>query len=268
MKIGVHTIKGKTDREVLLFAHLDHPYQANDNLSGVACLVGLAKKLKCQHTIKIIFCPETIGSIAYAFKRDISKVDFVIAVDMVGNDETLLIQKTFRQNSDLDCASHLALTGLGINFRKGHFRMLIGSDEYVFNDPAIDIPAIMVSRWSEEWKDYHTSDDTPDKIKMGKIREAQRFIQKVIEITENDFIPVRNFKGPLFRSKFQAQSVDKRFNRNLDYLFYLMNGKRSLSLLCCLAGVPWDFAFNLLNKLKNENLVSYLSKEKFYKAAP
>jgi aminopeptidase-like protein len=61
LKIGVHTIKGKSDREILLFAHLDHPFQANDNLSAVACLLDLANKIKAEHTIKIIFCPETIG---------------------------------------------------------------------------------------------------------------------------------------------------------------------------------------------------------------
>jgi len=256
LKIAVHTIKGKTDREVLLFAHLDHPYQANDNLSGVACLVGMAKKIKrakLKHTVKLIFCPETIGSIAYAITQDISKVDFMMAVDIVGNDNTLLIQKSFNELDVLNYAAHLSLTGLGISFRKGQFKYVIGSDEYVFNDPNINIPGLLVSRFP--YDEYHTSDDTPDIVSLKQIKEAQKFILETIRIMEMNYVPVKLFKGPLMRTKFGAQTESKQFNRNIDYLFYLIDGKKSLAVLCCESGVGFNYAYNLLEKLKDENLL-------------
>src|SRR3990167_7871173 len=107
MKIGVHTIPGRIDKEILLFAHLDHPYQANDNLSAVACLVDLATRLKSDCTIKIIFYPE-------------SKINRV---------------------------AHCALQLIGKSYKKGPFRANIGSVETVFNDPQIGIPGILISRW-------------------------------------------------------------------------------------------------------------------------
>lgn len=255
MKLGVHTIPGKTDREILLFAHLDHPYQANDNLSGVACLVDLVPKLKdLDHTIKIIFCPETIGSIAYGVTQDISKVDFVIAVDICGNDNTLLIQKAFDKEARINRVAHIAVRSVGESYNKGEFRATIGSDEYYFNDPKVGIPGIMFSRWP--YDEYHTTDDTPDKIHYPSIEKTQQVILKTIQIYEQDFIPVKNFKGPLMRSKYRAQTGYSNLNRCYDMLFYSMDGKRSLAELCAEVGLEFEHTYKLIKELEDDKQVS------------
>ena len=259
MKIGVHTIPGKTDREILLFAHLDHPYQANDNLSGVACLMDLAEKLKdkYEHTIKIVICPETIGSIAYAETQDISKVDFVISVDAVGNDNTLLIQKSFDKYARINYAVHLAVQELGISYRKGDFRLLIGSDETVFNDPLIGIPGILLSRFP--YKEYHLYSDTPDLIKIDKIKEVQNVILKTIDIYEKDFIPARKEKGILMRSKYGLQTPHKLINRALDYLLFDIDGKKYLSEITMPLGVTFTYCLDVLKKLEENGITSRLN---------
>lgn len=249
MKLGVHTIPGD-DREILLFAHLDHPFQANDNLSGVACLVDLAKKLKSKHTIKIIFCPETIGSIAYALTQDISKVDFMIAVDICGNDHTLLFQKSYAPHKINDIV-HLVITGMNQSYRAGAFRNTIGSDEYAFNDPLIGIPGILLSR--HPYRQYHNADDTPDKINYEKIEEVEKVIEKIIEYWEKDFIPKRKFKTPLRRSKYGIQSSNPQLNLSWDYFFYGIDGKKSLAELCNLYGINFEYAFDIINKMIEQN---------------
>lgn len=251
MKLGVHTIPGKSDREILLFAHLDHPFQANDNLSGVVCLIDLAKKLKCEHTVKIIFCPETIGSIAYALTQDISRVDFVISVDICGNDNSLLMQKTF-EDTKFNRVAHLALNTMGESFRKGMFRNTIGSDEYAFNDPQIGIPAIMLSR--HPYPEYHTSEDTPDRINYDMIEKTGDVIQKIIAIYEADFVPVRKFKGPLMRSRYGIQGSAQE-NLAWDYLIYSMDGKKSLAELCCDIGLNWDYVLEAVNKIIDDGKI-------------
>ena len=252
MKIGVHTIKGN-DKEILLIAHLDHPFQANNNLSGVACLIDLVKKLKCDHTIKIIFCPEIIGSIAYALTQDISKVDFVIAVDSIGNDNTVLIQKSYEQFAPINYAVHLATNAQGAPYRKGMFELITGSDEYVFNDPIIGIPAILLSRFP--YQEFHSSADTPEIIKKDKIKEIQDIILKTIEIMEKDFIPIRTFKGPLMRSKYDMKSLNDLVNRNLDYFIYNMDGKKSLMELVMPLEISFDFGYELMTKLEKDGLI-------------
>lgn len=253
MKIGVHTIKGESDREILLFAHLDHPFQANDNLSAVACLLDLANRIKAEHTIKIIFCPETIGSIAYAHMQDISKVDFVIAVEICGNDNTILFQKAFDVEHRLNRVVHCALQIQGKPYRKARFRNLIGSDEYYFNDPKVGIPGILLTRYPD--KAYHTSEDTPDKLNYEKITETGDLILKIIEIWEQDFIPERLWSGALMRSRFGIQSESKQLNLNWDYLFYSMDGKRSLAELCADFELNFEVILETIKKIENENFV-------------
>ncbi|NCN26055.1 DUF4910 domain-containing protein [bacterium] len=254
LKIGVHTIKGKTDREILLFAHLDHPFQANDNLSAVAALLEVAGRLKngVDHTIKIIFCPETIGSIAYAFTQDLSKVDFVIATDICGNNNDLLLQIPLRE-SRLNSVAHLSVQGEGQSYRKAKFRSVIGSDEYVFNDPEIDIPAIMLSR--HPYPEYHTSEDTPDKLDYDKIEETAKVIVKIIDVYERDYIPVRKFKGPLMRSRFGIQTQNPQLNLAYDYLFYSIDGKKKLSELCVDFGLNFELTYDLMARLIEAKMI-------------
>ena len=218
----------KSDREILLFAHLDHPHQANDNLSGVACLVDLVKRIKKpNHTIKLVFCPETIGSIAYATTQDLSKVDFMIALDAIGSDTELTLQWAYDDKHRLNKIARSTMLHCGEDFKLGHFRADIGSDEYVFNDPKIGIPGLLLTR--HPYPEYHTSDDTPDIIKVKKLKYVQDVIMDIIKTYEMDYIPVRNFKGPLMRSKYQAQTPVKKINAQLDYLIYNINGKLWLS---------------------------------------
>jgi aminopeptidase-like protein len=259
MKVGVHTILGKTDREILLLAHLDHPFQANDNLSGVAALIDLVTSIKpfqYNHTIKLIFCPETIGSIAYASTQDISKVDFVIALDAVGNEneEGILLQKAFDKDARINNVAHLALRGLGTGYRQGIFRSQIGSDEYVFNDPKYGIPGIMFS--THPYPEYHTSEDTPEKINYEVIEKVQKLIIKTIEYYEQDFIPERNFEAPLFRSKYGIQTKGKGLNLSWDYFIYSIDGEKYFSQLCCDFGLNYEYVREHVDKLITDKKIS------------
>lgn len=249
MKLGVHTIPGETDREILIFAHLDHPQQANDNLSAVACLLDLSKKLKSKHTIKLVFCPETIGSQAYAYTQDLSKVECVIAVDICGNDNTIMLQKAWDTEARINRVAHCALQIAGKSFRKGKFRTSIGSDETVFNDPLIGIPGILLSTWP--YDEYHTDADTPDKINYEKIQEMADLIVSIVDIYDKDYVPVRQFKGPLMRSKYGMQST-KLVNLNFDYLFYNMDGEKSLAELCAEFEMPFNEVYDKLEPIIND----------------
>jgi len=254
MKIAVHTIPGEIPDEILLFAHLDHPYQANDNLSGVACLVDLAKKIKSKHTIKIIICPETIGSIVYAHTQDLSNVAFVLAVDICGNDNTILVQKAYNKHHEINSVAHCALQQMGTNYRKGEFRTTIGSDESVFNDPRYDIGGILVSTYP--YPEYHTNADKPEIINYKKIKEVQKLIQKIIEIWDKNYIPFREYDGLLMRSRYEIQSPHPQVNLNLDYFFFAIDGMTSLAELCAQFEFGFDFMYDILEKIKDDGKLS------------
>ena len=69
LKVGEITIPGKSDDTFVLVAHLCHPGMANDDLSGVAVGIEVAKTLiegpQPHYTYRLLVLPETIGSVAY-----------------------------------------------------------------------------------------------------------------------------------------------------------------------------------------------------------
>ena len=68
LNYGELLIEGKSDKEIFLSTYICHPSMANNELSGPTVLTFLAKWLieiyKTNFSYRIIFIPETIGSIS------------------------------------------------------------------------------------------------------------------------------------------------------------------------------------------------------------
>mgnify|MGYP000252707372 FL=1 len=66
---GELIIPGATDEEILISTYFCHPSMANNELSGPAISVYLAKYLQAKnerrYTYRFVYVPETIGSITY-----------------------------------------------------------------------------------------------------------------------------------------------------------------------------------------------------------
>ena len=74
LSYGELTIPGESEEQILLFAHCCHPSLANDNLSGIAVVVELAKILSAsspRFTYRCIFAPGTIGCITWLSQNQI-----------------------------------------------------------------------------------------------------------------------------------------------------------------------------------------------------
>ena len=68
MPIGEYVIQGESKQEILISTYVCHPSMANNELSGPLLsmmLIDYFKKYKLNKTLRFIFVPETIGSIAY-----------------------------------------------------------------------------------------------------------------------------------------------------------------------------------------------------------
>jgi aminopeptidase-like protein len=184
-----------------------------------------------------------------------------LAVDICGNDGQLVLQKSLKEHKINDIA-HLAIFSLGKDYKFGKFRATIGSDEYAFNDPLIGVPGILLTRYP--YKEYHNADDTPDKINYEKIEETGKVIQKIVEYWEKDFVPRRNFKAPLRRSKYDIQSSNPQLNLSWDYFFYDMDGEKSLAELCTLYGIDFEQALKVVNQMieKHDCSINFIKRGK------
>ena len=69
LNYGELLIKGKSDKEIFLSTYICHPSMANNELSGPSVVTFLTKWLQetldTHYSYRIIFIPETIGSIVY-----------------------------------------------------------------------------------------------------------------------------------------------------------------------------------------------------------
>ena len=64
--------KGKIKKEILISTYICHPSMANNELSGPIVSMSLLNyfmKKKLNYSMRFIFIPETIGSIAYINKN-------------------------------------------------------------------------------------------------------------------------------------------------------------------------------------------------------
>jgi aminopeptidase-like protein len=93
LNYGELLIKGKSEEEIFLSTYICHPSMANNELSGPTVVTFLAKWLKeiseTDYSYRIIFIPETIGSITYLSRnyQDMKKKIFAgFNVSCVGDD--------------------------------------------------------------------------------------------------------------------------------------------------------------------------------------
>jgi hypothetical protein len=194
-------IPGKNKEEILLVAHLCHAQPcANDNASGSACLLEIARVLQRLiaekklapplRSIRCLWVPEFSGTYAYlatypeVMKRTIAGLN----LDMVGQNQELcgssmLIEspplatpsytaellRRIRDEIIPEAPSHSGQGGFPL-FRYADTPYSGGSDHAILSDPTIGIPSPMIIQWPDRF--YHTSQDTLDKVDPQSLRRA------------------------------------------------------------------------------------------------
>jgi aminopeptidase-like protein len=223
--------------ELILCAHTCHPNQANDDAAGVADLVELAHRL-VDHplppgsmSVRFLFCPETIGSIAYLSHHEelIPHLKGGIFLEMTGNRNSIVLQRSRQNDHLMDRIARLVLAQAGNEFREGEFAQVIANDERVINGPGVNVPMISLSRWP--YDEYHTTDDNPDIIFEDMLVEAADITEKVIRIAATNYTPRRNFRGPVFLSGYGLWvdwRVNWALNRALEKVMYRFEGQHTI----------------------------------------
>jgi aminopeptidase-like protein len=208
--------------EILLCAHICHPMQANDDLSGVASAVEVLRRLAADPlpddclAVRLLLCPETIGSVCYLSHHEdlIDRFRGGVFVEMTGNDNTLALQRSRQDDHVLDRVARAALARRTTPVREGAFRDVVGNDELVINGPGVDVPCVSISRWP--YPEYHTSDDSPAILDEGRLVEAADVVEEIVRVFAADYVPRRTFRGPVFLSG-HGLWVDWRENPELNH---------------------------------------------------
>ena len=163
---------------------------ANNELSGPlvsTAIYNYFKNKKNQYSIRFVFVPETIGSIAYLSKNVKKLKKNVVAgfnLTCIGDD----IEYSFlpsKYDSISNYAAKKAFKDLGLNFKQYSF-LERGSDERQYNSPGIDLPIASIMRTKYgKYKEYHTSKDNFKVVTLNGLKGGFDVAKKAIEILMN-----------------------------------------------------------------------------------
>ena len=268
---GELLIRGESSTEVFISTYICHPSMANNELSGPCVTTFLAKKLKnlgrTKYSYRIIFIPETIGSITYLSKNIDHLKKSVIAgfnVSCVGDDRDYSYLPSRNGNTLSDLVAKHVLKYTCSTF-KSYTWGDRGSDERQYCAPGVDLPIASIMRTKYgEYPEYHTSLDnlisvvTPEGLDGG-----YNALWKSIEAIERHCYPLMTVlcepqlgkRGlyPTLSTKASGAEV-----RLIMDLITWSDGTRSLIEIAELCGSPvWEL-YPIVEKLSRYNLMDLL----------
>jgi len=268
LNYGELFIKGKSDKEIFLSTYICHPSMANNELSGPTVVTFLAKWLQelkeTDYSYRIIFIPETIGSITYLsrnYKDMKSKIFAGFNVSCVGDNRAYSYVPSRNGKTISDLIAKHVLKCTDPNFIEYSW-LNKGSDERQYCAPGIDLPiaSIMRSKYAE-YPEYHTSlDDLENVVTPQGLNGGYWILRKAIEAIEKNkkykvtvlCEPQLNRRG-IYSNSFQKKKF-KKFKLILDFISFC-DGENSLLEIAERLDVPiWDL-YDIVNELKNHNLI-------------
>lgn len=220
MKIGEILLQGESDECIVIVSHLCHPGQANDGVAGAAGVArlyhDLAQRKSRKFSYLFLFPPETIGMVGYLWARQdmIPRLRAGIDLEMLGVDNPLCLKLSHQGDAAIDRIAQSALSEeiKDSKVRVGAFREMYGNDEIVLADPDFNVPTIAIQH--HPFPEYHTSHDDLASVKPERMDEAHRAIMSIIDVLEADYVPHREFTGPLYLSRYNLY-VDTHQDRVL-----------------------------------------------------
>ena len=257
---GEYLIPGKSKSEILISTYICHPSMANNELSGPIVsmsLIDYFKKNRQDKSLRFVFLPETIGSIAYLSKNlKFLKKNIIGGFNLscIGDERKYSCMLSKYENSLSDQSILEAYKRLKIKFKKYSF-LERGSDERQYNSPGIDLPisSIFRSKYGD-YKEYHTSlDDFNLVTKKGIIGGAKVAIN-AIKILSNKIIP-----------KSTILCEPQLIKRNLYSGLSFKNNKSSFNFRKLLNFLQFADGTNDLNKISKSIRLSYKETYKIYK---
>ena len=269
LNYGELLIKGKSDKEIFLSTYICHPSMANNELSGPTVVTFLAKWLQeigeTDYSYRIIFIPETIGSITYLsrnYKDMKNKVFAGFNVTCVGDDRSYSYIPSRNGKTISDLIAKHVLKWIDPNFVKYSW-LDRGSDERQYCAPGIDLPiASMLRTKYGIYPEYHTSLDNLENVVTPKGLDGGYWaIRKAIEAMErNKKYKITVLCEPQMgkRGLYPTLST-KEINEEVDLMMNcisLCDGQTSLLEIAEYLNLPiWDL-YELVDKLESHSLIS------------
>ena len=268
LNYGEVIIPGKSNKEIFLSTYICHPSMANNELSGPSVLTYLSKWLmeleKTNYTYRIIFVPETIGSIAYLSKNFEEMKKNIIAgfnVSCVGDNRAYSYIPSRKGGTLSDEIAKHVLKWIDKSYLS-YTWFDRGSDERQYCAPGIDLPIASILRTKYgEYPEYHTSLDNFDNVVTAEglnggywaIRKALELIEKNKKFKVTVLGEPQMSKRDLYNT-LSVKSDNNKVRRMMDFIS-LCDGETSLLDIADQLNIPaWEL-YQLIDKLESLKLI-------------
>jgi aminopeptidase-like protein len=190
---GEYFLPGESADEVLFSCHVCHPSLANDNLSGIALALFLAKHLsgiKRRYSYRFLFIPGTIGSITWLSQHEDEalRIKHGLVLASVGAGDKFSYKKSRRGNAEIDQAVLSVLRHSGKPYDIFDFSPY-GYDERQFCSPGFNLPVGCLMRTPNgRFPEYHTSADNLDFVQPSILAESFTVTLEIVSLLEGNAI--------------------------------------------------------------------------------
>lgn len=264
---GELLIPGNSKDEIFLSTYVCHPSMANNELSGPAVAVELAKYILAnkdrRYSYRIIFIPETIGSITYLSKNLDYLQKHVIAgynISCVGDDRTYSYVESPYADTLADRVAQNVLNFHYPEYKRYSF-LHRGSDERQYCSPLVHLPLCAICRSKyEEYPEYHTSADNLNLVSPNGLYGAFEVYRKCIDLLENNYMYIVTTpcepqlgKRGLYPTLSRRGSINE--TRSMTAFIAYADGKHDLVDISNRINVPIDRLLPIIKKLLDNGLI-------------
>lgn len=268
LSYGEVYLPGKLKKEIIFSTNICHPSMANNEISGIVTSLAISKYIKnlkkTKYSYRILFFPETIGSINFIhdnlenLKKNL-KAGFVLSC--VGDNGNFSYIPTIKGDTFTDKLVLEILNKDYTNYNK-YTWFDRGSDERQFCSPLVDLPVVCISKSKfHNFVEYHTSLDDLNFISKKGLSESFFFFKKCIDLLEKKLLYITSQPCEPFLTKYNLRDTTSFFHKKKASLNYkllsniisLCNGENDINTIstkCKLSKRTTSKYLNLLLKRK------------------
>jgi aminopeptidase-like protein len=193
LSYGEVILPGDQKEEIFLSTYVCHPSMANNEISGPVVTAALCQWLASlparRFTYRVIFIPETIGSIVYLSRHLetlTSRVRAGFVINCVGDERTYSFVPSRQGDTLADRVALHVLRHHTDGFDRYTFRHR-GSDERQYCSVNVNLPMAQITRSKyHEYPEYHTSLDDLSFISPAGLGGSFQAYRRCLEILEQN----------------------------------------------------------------------------------